>query len=572
VADFIDEVRGIFNPGGDPDAIEAAAAACRALAADLKGVVKDLDPAAADLVSAWQGKASSGFQSAWAKFGPSVTDYAAQLDAAAARLENVAGFIRQAQQEAREFEIAMGITAAAGLALTFFTFGFSDAGAAEAEAAEAGAVATMVARLAGLLAGEAEAWGGLLSALETVAARFVLGAGMTLIATAAIKAARGLDPLDPVNWSANDATNALIGSWLLGGMGAVAGTEPVSAMLADHPILGSIGTGVVSGSLGGTIGQLWLDHHFLADLQTWEAIGASAGIAAVTGGLLGAGAKALGGGSVSADDSLAGADEPVPTGLVGPNGQPILRDTWEEQPATGAGLVGPDGQPLGGGAAGDQAPGGLVGPDGQPLAASGGSPVQLVGPDGQPLGVSGGAGQPVVAPAAGGTSAGVTYPSGLGLDSSDTIRAANRVIGGFGQYEVLYPKQQQVVGPAPQPAVRPAPTLPEPPSPPPPPVRYTVQPGDNLYTIARGNPALVQQIAEANHLANPSLIQPGQVLVIPPSPAQHYTVQPGDNLWTIAGGDPALVEQIARANHLADPAQIRPGQVLVIPPVAEPVH
>jgi WXG100 family type VII secretion target len=610
MTDLIHEVLGIFDPGGDPDAIRAAAAACRALAGDLNDMVRALDPDAANLERAWKGKASAGFQSAWSKFAPSVTDYASNLDEAAQRLDKVADYIQEAQVQARNFEIAMGITAAAGLALTIFTFGFSDAAAAEADAADAGAIATLMARLAGLLAGEADAWAGLISAAETTAARFVLGAGMTILAEATIKAMRGLNPLDPDNWDANDATNALIGAWLLGGMGAVSGVQPVSAMLADHPIIGSVAGGIGTGTIGGLIGQLWLDGHSLDSLQTWEAIGASAGIAAVTGGLLGAGSVALSGlrsGGDTADDGLPGGDETGPPSLVGPSGRPIIPDTWEEQPpvagkvvaADANGRVAADTNPVqqpppklavadaSGRVISDAGPtpepaGALVSADGQPLIGADGRPVggpdtapaepapALVGPDGRPLLLSTGPDAPPPAPA----DAGPSYPAGLQLNPSDVIRAANRYVGGVGQYVVLYPRQQTIAGPGPPPALQPTPALPKPPPPAPPsppPVSYTVQPGDNLFDIAHGNPALVQQIARANHLTDPALIRPGQVLIVPPAPPASYTVQPGDNIWTIAGGNPALVQQIIEANHLTDPALIQPGQVLIIPPpVAEP--
>jgi hypothetical protein len=54
--------------------------------------------------------------------------------------------------------------------------------------------------------------------------------------------------------------------------------------------------------------------------------------------------------------------------------------------------------------------------------------------------------------------------------------------------------------------------------------------------------------------------------------AQVYVVQPGDTVWSIAehvvSGDPrAMVDAISRRNHLG-PSVIVPGQSLVIPPVA----
>jgi LysM repeat protein len=64
---------------------------------------------------------------------------------------------------------------------------------------------------------------------------------------------------------------------------------------------------------------------------------------------------------------------------------------------------------------------------------------------------------------------------------------------------------------APPPAAPAAPAAPEP-------RRYTVKPGDNLSHIARefyGDANAYHRIAEANGIANPDLIHPGQELIIP---------------------------------------------------------
>jgi LysM repeat protein len=47
------------------------------------------------------------------------------------------------------------------------------------------------------------------------------------------------------------------------------------------------------------------------------------------------------------------------------------------------------------------------------------------------------------------------------------------------------------------------------------PLTYTVQPGDSLYQIAAHFGVDVLDLMIANHIANPSLIQPGQVFIIP---------------------------------------------------------
>lgn len=46
-------------------------------------------------------------------------------------------------------------------------------------------------------------------------------------------------------------------------------------------------------------------------------------------------------------------------------------------------------------------------------------------------------------------------------------------------------------------------------------IRYTVQPGDTLYSIAQRFGVTVDTIAQANELSDPDYIFVGQVLVIP---------------------------------------------------------
>lgn len=123
--------------------------------------------------------------------------------------------------------------------------------------------------------------------------------------------------------------------------------------------------------------------------------------------------------------------------------------------------------------------------------------------------------------------------------------------------------------------------------------RYIVKAGDDLWHIAEatyGSGYNAYDIATANNLSNPSLIEIGQQLVLPsltPTPQQstkgeiavekteqvtiagaQYTVQPGDYLWEIAlnaYGDGYAWTQIAQANKLADPNLIYSGNVLIIP-------
>ncbi|HXG36785.1 MAG TPA: LysM peptidoglycan-binding domain-containing protein, partial [Dehalococcoidia bacterium] len=63
---------------------------------------------------------------------------------------------------------------------------------------------------------------------------------------------------------------------------------------------------------------------------------------------------------------------------------------------------------------------------------------------------------------------------------------------------------------------------------------YTVVEGDTLSSIAGKTGASVSEIIEANDIADPDLIVPGQEIVVPGSGGGEYTVRPGDTLSAIA--------------------------------------
>ncbi|MEM6527984.1 MAG: LysM peptidoglycan-binding domain-containing protein [Chloroflexota bacterium] len=120
---------------------------------------------------------------------------------------------------------------------------------------------------------------------------------------------------------------------------------------------------------------------------------------------------------------------------------------------------------------------------------------------------------------------------------------------------------------------------------------YTVVRGDTLNNIARRFGTTFTAIAQANNLANPNLIFPGQVLTIPGTTAAdtgsgtttgetvdtpvtdtgsgstggQYTVVPGDTLNAIARRFNTSTTAIAQANGITNPNLIFVGQVLNVP-------
>ncbi len=100
---------------------------------------------------------------------------------------------------------------------------------------------------------------------------------------------------------------------------------------------------------------------------------------------------------------------------------------------------------------------------------------------------------------------------------------------------------------------------------------YTVQSGDTLSGIAASHGTTWRNLQEINHLPDPNLIYPGQVLKLAgtattaptkAAPAQTYTVQSGDTLSGIAASHQISWQQLQQANNIADANLIQPGHVL----------
>lgn len=106
-----------------------------------------------------------------------------------------------------------------------------------------------------------------------------------------------------------------------------------------------------------------------------------------------------------------------------------------------------------------------------------------------------------------------------------------------------------------------------------------VQPGDTLWDIALEHGTTVDALAALNGLADASLIQIGQRIVLrppsepaaaPPAPPAApepllHVVEPDQTLWGISLLYGTTVPALVESNQIADPSLIRIGQVLAIP-------
>lgn len=109
---------------------------------------------------------------------------------------------------------------------------------------------------------------------------------------------------------------------------------------------------------------------------------------------------------------------------------------------------------------------------------------------------------------------------------------------------------------------------------------YVVQKGDTLWAIARKSGTSVQELRSVNnlHIAGRQL-KPGQKLIIPQDKEQettqqiarrraNYTIQKGDNLWTLARRFNVGLDTLIQANGLQNEHRLQVGQKLYIPDLA----
>lgn len=93
---------------------------------------------------------------------------------------------------------------------------------------------------------------------------------------------------------------------------------------------------------------------------------------------------------------------------------------------------------------------------------------------------------------------------------------------------------------------------------------YTVRPGDTLADISRRYGLLPNRIAADNGLRNPSVLVPGQNLLINTNSVR-YILPEGQTFFSLSQEYDVPLEELIAANPDLNPLNIRPGETVIIP-------
>lgn len=98
---------------------------------------------------------------------------------------------------------------------------------------------------------------------------------------------------------------------------------------------------------------------------------------------------------------------------------------------------------------------------------------------------------------------------------------------------------------------------------------HVVKAGDTLWRISQSYGVTMQQIIQANEIADPNRLVIGQALVIPTE--NYHIVQRGESLWLISQRYGVSINEIVRLNDIHNPNMIYPGLRLRIPDKPRPI-
>jgi LysM repeat protein/uncharacterized protein YukE len=486
---FVSELEALLHPGGDTQAVFAAATATRMLASDLRDTAKSLDIVAAEMEKTWHGidgnageTAAAKFQSSWGKFSKAIVEYAGQLETAAAHIQQQGEALEQLQSQAVKLDWLIGATVAGGVLMTWFTFGISDATAEAMAANDIAVAAGVMTGMEGMIANSLLVIEEVMTAATTVASQFILGAVADDAALFVEKIQDHQNPFSLTSWTPDDASNVLLGG-LVSGFAGVAWNKlgPLAAFQNARPVLASAVWNATTAFAWAVPWEFWIKGEPF-DANTWEAIFESTGVS-----LFSAPAYKALGKVIPALGRLLNDDGP--SGIVGVTKADISNNLISI-PVSGEKLFFITGEPPFNVAASPTAGTSLPGVPVPQLPQL--APVPSV-----PAHIGGGT---------------HTVQSG---DSLYEISA--RTLGNPNLYPVLQAANPLTVGANGE--IVPGQKLLIPVLPPVPKgsTAQVVQPGQSVSDFAGGNLQLEQEIAELNGLKNIKLIYPGQVLIVPPA-------------------------------------------------------
>ncbi|MFJ4716064.1 WXG100 family type VII secretion target [Streptomyces sp. NPDC088785] len=323
----------VIDPGGRPDVLRDAADGWRAMRTRLGSLFSELDQQVeSTLGEHWRGAAADAFSAHWNELTKAVDATLPLFEEAARGLDEAAKSIEEVNEEIHQIYLEIGVSVAAGVALSFVTVGFGAAAGAANAVRLAGQAARAATRLGALLSRVARCF----RAVQTMARHH---RAMKLLLTTGVQYAGGLGSGmatsvvggKGLQWRENlvnagfgvlggAGAGAAIGGRLgggivesavtggVGGAGAsVAGDLATNAVRGERNDAAQIGIGAVTGGLGGAAGGAAAQHA----LHTPRRLGGARGLGIDVGvnGAVGVGAGTAGDRLKDTRESAAASDE-----------------------------------------------------------------------------------------------------------------------------------------------------------------------------------------------------------------------------------------------------------------------